>query len=458
MRTASLGVLAVLASVSFGACGDDDGDGGGGSAPCSPEQGTGCAAGEVCEEVEGAQPACFAPVIVEGRVFDIESEAGVSGARVVARDENQAALSPVARTDANGAYRLQVPAKRDTAGNPVSRSFTLRADAAGYQGFPKPPRVALPLDLKDASGQGEKTLKTPTTDVGLIALDDTAGLGTVSGTVEAELPGGALVVAGGATGVADRDGSFMVFNVPAGSLQVSGFKQGLNLVPATAAVTAGQETAGVVLAKAGDATASVSGDVQIVNASGGASTSVILVLEETFEPTLVRGEAPPGLRAGNVTGSFSISGVPDGKYVVLAAFENDGLVRDPDTSIGGTEIQHITVAGQSVAVAGGFKVTGALAVVSPGADGVESVSATPTFRWEDDSSEDEYRVQVFDALGNQVWETSGDFDPGGNAPAEVVYGGPALASGMIYQFRATSIKAGTPISSTEDLRGVFLFQ
>jgi hypothetical protein len=29
---------------------------------------------------------------------------------------------------------------------------------------------------------------------------------------------------------------------------------------------------------------------------------------------------------------------------------------------------------------------------------------------------------------------------------------------MIYQFRATSIKDGVPISQTEDLRGVFLYE
>mgnify|MGYP003512945731 CR=1 FL=1 len=33
---------------------------------------------------------------------------------------------------------------------------------------------------------------------------------------------------------------------------------------------------------------------------------------------------------------------------------------------------------------------------------------------------------------------------------------PALEAGMIYQFRATSIKDGVPISSTEDLKGVFI--
>lgn len=458
IRLAGAVSILVAAALTFGACGDDEGTGGaGGAAPCSPETETGCGTGLVCEEVEGGDPECFAPITVKGRVFDLQTDAGIEGAHVVARDENQAAISPVAVSGPEGAYDLQVPTKRDANGAPLERPFTLRADAQGYLGFPKAPRVALPLDLADATGD-PLVVQSALSDIGLIALEDTAGLGTVSGTVDADIPGGTLVVAGGATGIADFDGGFTVFNVPAGDQTVSGYKQGLNLAPATATVTAGADTPNVVLTQVGDATATVSGSVQIVNASGGASTSVILVLEETFDDTLIRGEAPPGLRDGDVSGGFSIDGVPDGDYVVLAAFENDGLVRDPDTSIGGTEIVHITVAGDSVAVAEGFKVTGALAVVSPGADDIEPVSGTPTFSWEDDSSEDTYTVEVYDALGNLVWETEGNFDPGGNADATVEYGGPALEVGMIYQFRATSIKDGVPISSTEDLKGVFIAQ
>ena len=452
------GLLAAAAAV-VGACGDDaSGAGGnGGGAPCSPEAQTGCADGLVCEEVEGAEPDCFAPVTVKGRVFDLQTDAGIEGAHVVARDENQSAISPVAVSGPEGAYEMQVPSKRDATGVPLERQFTLRADAQGYLGFPKAPRVALPLDLADATGE-PLVVQSALSDVGLIALDDTAGLGSVSGVVDADLPGGTLVVAGGATGVADFDGSFTVFNVPAGDHTVRGYKQGLNLASADATITADADTPDVVLAQVGEATATVSGSVQIVNGGNASTTSVILVLEETFDDTLNRGEAPPGLRDGDVSGAFSFDGVPDGAYVVLAAFENDGLVRDPDTSIGGTQIVHIEVAGAAVSVAEGFKVTGALAVVSPGADDIEVVSGTPTFSWEDDSSEVMYRVEVFDALGNLTWQTEGDFDPGGNADATVDYAGPALESGMIYQFRATSLKDGTPISSTEDLKGVFVAQ
>jgi hypothetical protein len=38
----------------------------------------------------------------------------------------------------------------------------------------------------------------------------------------------------------------------------------------------------------------------------------------------------------------------------------------------------------------------------------------------------------------------------------VVYDGDALQSGMTYQIRITSWKDGSPISRTEDLKGVFI--
>ena len=198
------------------------------------------------------------------------------------------------------------------------------------------------------------------------------------------------------------------------------------------------------------AAGTVSGTVQIVNAPGGSKTSVILVVEGTFDENLARGEAPPGLRAPeaglppDVAGAYTITGVPEGRYVVLAAFENDGLVRDPDISIGGTSILHIQVTAGQTTTVDGFKVTEALAVLGPGADGPEQVT--------DDSSEDEYQISVFDAFGNEVWTATEPRHTGDN-PA-VPYGGP-LETGMYYQFRVTSMKNGTPISRTEDLLGVF---
>jgi hypothetical protein len=208
------------------------------------------------------------------------------------------------------------------------------------------------------------------------------------------------------------------------------------------------------------ALATVTGDVSFVNA-GSNVTSVVLVVKSTFDVNLARGEVPRGLRAANVTGKYEIKDVPAGSYVVLAAFENDGLVRDPDTSIGGTATQEITVASAALTVTG-FKITGALDVVSPGATAAEPVSGTPSFVWKDDSSEDGYLVVVYDTFGKKIWEKADVPLVTGSGNVTQAYGGPALTPGY-YQFRAYSWrdkKGGTGgktyIAATEDLKGVFI--
>ena len=430
---------------------------------CSTSRQTGCEEGEACEEVVGGDPACFAPIFVSGQVVSTADGSAVEGATVVAQDANGVAVSGVAVTDENGEYELAVSVPRDEDGNPAGQTlYTLRADALGYQTFPTPPRVALPVDMTDATGE-PAVVESTATQVALIPLPASPeDLGTVSGTVDADEPAGTLVVVGGQTAIADRDGEFTVFNVPAGTAEVAGYLVGTQLSATTVTVAAGETVDEVTLEATGAATATVSGTVQIVNAPGGSVTTVILVVEETFVENAAKGEAPPGLRAVDVMGEWQIENVPDGDYVALAAFENDDLVRDPDTSIGGTEIIHLSVSGGVVTPdpLGGFKVTEALDVVRPGAEGAEAVTtATPTFVFQDDSSEAGYTVVVYDAFGELVWETEGDFDPGGHEDVEVTYAGPALEPGMYYQFRATSYDGGgVSLSSTEDLRGVFWYE
>jgi hypothetical protein len=205
--------------------------------------------------------------------------------------------------------------------------------------------------------------------------------------------------------------------------------------------------------------ATVSGKVEIVNAPGSPVTSVVLVVEASFSEIYTRGEVPPGLRAGDVSSGFIIEGVPDGRYVVLAAFENDDLVRDPDTSIGGTQIVHIDVAGGEFSVPESFKVTEALDVKEPGAEAPEAISGTPSFTWADDSSEDSYSLVVYNAFGDLIWENDSIERVTGSEWVTLEYGGSALDTGMYYQWRVTSInKKGVPLSTTEDLRGLFFIQ
>ena len=131
---------------------------------------------------------------------------------------------------------------------------------------------------------------------------------------------------------------------------------------------------------------------------------------------------------------------------------------DPDRCIAGTADVHTeVVAGQASVIAQAFKVTGAIAIVSPGATRPEPVTATPPLSWAAVASEDEYLVEVFDAFGRAIWSTT---IAGTNGATSMVYAGPALASGGTYQLRVTASKRqGTgqqcALSRTEDLRGVF---
>ncbi|HEY5945939.1 MAG TPA: hypothetical protein VIV40_10635, partial [Kofleriaceae bacterium] len=79
-------LTAVLALLVAG-CGDDT---------CDPVANTGCDTNQACERVQGGDPTCVAAVVVVGRVFDLDTNAGVGGARIVAVDANGAAVSFVA--------------------------------------------------------------------------------------------------------------------------------------------------------------------------------------------------------------------------------------------------------------------------------------------------------------------------------------------------------------------------
>jgi hypothetical protein len=419
------------------ACGDDE--------TCDPVAQSGCDEG-VCATVENGEPICTDPVYIEGRVFKLEDNASGD----------------------DGRYRLEVPAVRTSDGTPLSLDVTLRADAAGYQAFPSGLRRALPVNLLDAvKGDGQWVLANALTDVGLIVVPAGTGTGTISGTAAPTFDhAGVMVVAEtggvGHDAIADRDGSYAIYNLPPGDYTVAGYARGSVYNPGTASLTAGA-SADVDLSLVDGIGGGITGMVSIVNGGGASQTSVVMFVESTFDEAFMRGAAPPGLRnpdpgiLPNVSGPFTINGVPPGRYVVLAAFENDGLVRDPDTCIAGTDIVHVVVdSNATIVLDESFKVTGALTGLSPTDDAIVD-GGVPTITWTDDSSEDSYRIQVFDSFGNEVWMTT---IPGvsGGTPS-VTYAGPALDAGMFYQSRITSVRTNAggdcEISQSEDLAGVF---
>lgn len=443
-------------------CGEDG--------PCDPIGQTGCDDGQVCESVVGGEPACFAPVAVEGRVFDLADDDGISGARIVAVDVNGAAVSNVVTSGESGAYRLPIPTERNADGSPVSLgTVTLRADAQGYESFPGTLRQPLPIDMSMAVAKGEALIvDSSLTDIGMFAATET-GTGRIQGTVERPDNTTGIVVVAESNGVgyaaiAARDGDYAILNLPPGGYNVTAYAADHNFLGATANVTTKAVDVDIKLSDA--APSAVSGQIEIVDGGGATLTSIVLFIESTFDPVTGRGVTVPGVRAPrtgapDVSGAFTIEGVPAGSYVVVAAFENDGLVRDPDRCIAGTDDVHIQVAAATpLAISQSFKITGALEVMAPGALAAEMITEAPTFKWVDDSAEDQYLVELFDAFGRLVWMKTMPGVSGGQP--SMVYDGDPLLSGMYYQFRVTSSATGggqnpQPCnrSRTEDLKGVF---
>lgn len=451
-----------------------------GNTECRLDDPRSCSSGLVCEQVSGEDvPQCFAPVQVEGKVFDLLSGQPVAGAEVTALTINGTAVTGVAVSGVDGHYTLPIPTERsDSEGTPVGTRVTLRAAARNYRPFPSGVRISLPLDTTGATSAGNEqpwVLASAQTDVGL-----SAGLSAerfwlnVSGTVEVPAGKPALVVIEGNgrvySAVTDASGTFRVFNVTPGSgYTVQAYVKGANYTQVDLQVpSSGMDVSSVSLRRAGDASAVLNGNVQWVAGANSAGTSVVMMVESTFHDLLVRGEVPPGLRAPDpdlaptVTGAFSISGVPDGKYVVLAAFENDGNVRDPDPNISDMQLVHLTVANGIPSLSPSFKVTGAIEIVSPGAgEATDQVTFPPKFRWKPYPSASSYEVRLFDSQGSEVWENlavAADAQ-NGSGVVQAAYTGKALIRGLTYQWRATAKDtAGTPISSTEDLRGLFIVQ
>jgi hypothetical protein len=480
--------LAPLVLLAAAACGSSHHDSG-----CNTADPNACSAGAVCEPVAGSVPACFAPLVVKGQVTDLSTTLAVSGARVVALDANRAPASNVATTDGSGNFTLTVPATRDASGKPVSASVTLRADAQNYQSFPGGIRTSLPIDLSSAtysSNPSQWIVTGQLTAVGLIPLQSTANLFTISGTV-AVPPSrvGVLVVAApgtgngaacvvtppsgptspptGITAIAGSNGGYTIFNVPGAALAidycVNAYGQGVNYTTGSAAISTA--SAIVDLAIKNTTTAAFGGNLIFNQAT--APTSVALVVLSTYDPVLDRGESPPGLVAQVPSGAntYSFTGVPDGSYLALAAFGIDGDVRD-QSGTGGTTPPLVTVTNGSTPTPAGFKITGAVDLTSidgqtptnTGAPIVLTNNTThPTFEWGKQASSASaatFRTDVFDAYGTQVWTTTQSGT--GSGPFTATYAGTALTSGMYYQLRVSALDgSGFLLSQTEDLKGVF---
>src|SRR5216683_4414905 len=413
---------------------------GGNTNQCKLDDPNSCSSGQVCESIlNQTAPSCFYPVQVQGQISDLSSSAPIGGATVSALDENGAPAASVVISATNGSYALRIPTVRaDSTGKPIGRKVALRAAAKNYFNFPTGVRVSLPIDTSaaaQANGSSPYLISGGLADIGLIALSNAAqGRPSISGTVDVSPSQMGVLVVGETSSltiaaIADLSGNFTLFNVPPGSVHLQAYSRGTNYTAVDLSIQAGVDTTGLQIHKSGAPTATLNGTVNLVAGAPG-PTSVILVVESTFNASVIRGEAPPGLRA-------------------------------PDPNIAGTQIPHIVVSGGAVVngVQPSFKVTSAVGMVSPGAgDAVDLTAAQPTFIWQAYPSARTYDLTLFDATGNTVWTKTVTAVTGQNNSA-TYDGATLLISGGFYQWRALAKgNVGNPISQTEELRGVFRVQ
>jgi hypothetical protein len=480
----ALGV--VVAAALLTACGSNS------SSSCDRAAQTGCAAGLVCEPVQGGNPACFKAVAITGTVADLESGTPLNDARVVALDANGAPQSTAGITAGTtnsgtptGAYALAVRAARDSTGKPVQAFVTLRADKQSYQRFPGGVRTALPIDLSTAAlDQATNTwgISSQLTALELVPLSSAVAAFVHGSVARPPSEAGVLVVAepapGGAgpttgsTGIADASGNYAIFNLAPGTAYVvTAYAKGANYTPVTTAALASGDNALAQITLETTAPAQNVGGNLIYNNGATSPVSVTLVVESTYVSSLDRGESVPGLTVSG-SASYSLSGVPDGRYIVLAAFEADGDVRDV-SGTGNTApvemvIQNGALSGGAASVAP-FKIVPAVQLLSIGGTSVSTTPAvvttpSPTFAWQKesvDASAATYRVNVYDTFGTNIWTHDVLAGAGVNSLA---YGGTALQAGMSYQLRILAIKEASPgatgfteLSQTEDLLGVFTY-
>jgi hypothetical protein len=464
-----LGIL-VAAALTGAAC---SGGGGGGRTTCNPSlTPTGCSGDFQCEVVTGGVDAgtlgrCFPPAYLDVTVLDpTQEDKPVVGARVVVTDaDTGAAAGPAGTTSSGGVARVPVVWPRSEPDTTPAHSFNIRVSAVGYLEYPGAARASIPVSV-----QRDPLLSLDPAQATIRVLPfANPPKGAITGTVvrsDAKTPAaGVLVVAEdlnasppvGLSAVSDSAGGFAIFNVESRSYSLSAYFAGMSFPTTPVSVSGAEVHAPKIIADATPALANVTGQVEIVSAASRTSATVVLRIPTTYDVV-------PGLRAAATSGApFTIAGAATGTYQAVAGWGIDGLVLDPDTNIGQTGYQEVSVLGTSppgtAALLDHFKVTDAVTILGPGQSGdVTLVNGVPTFRWQKYPQAEFYIVKVWDGMSaDPTW--IGDSRTTTMTNEQVAYPGtPALVSGFFYQWWVeawTSTPTERQLSHSEDQLGVF---
>lgn len=357
-------------------------------------------------------------------VVESDSSSGIADARVVVIDGDTGESIGLLTTDGDG----------KASGKYEVGPIQLRISHQGYTVSPPFGIPALPVQILP----GESTPIT----VSLNPLP-AGDRGWISGKVtndEGQAAAGALVVVTAADSsvmstTAYTDGTYVLYNVPVGSVSATAFLVGQNFeTVAAVSVTANSNTTQNIMAT-GAAYGEIYGHVSFT-ATSGDIIDITLLYPDTRDKI-------PGLRVETDEGaSFAMTDVPYGDFEIIASLENDGYVLDPDTSV--TQgIPTVSITELAPTVTGmDFKVTGGIELTNPPqiieAD-VPELDATPTFTWVKASSyasAEYYVVEVVDESGETIW---GGFDTAANNFAPLVTVAQSNEPSAVYDFDGSAV-------------------
>jgi len=352
--------------------------------------------------------------------------------------------------------------------------YQLKISAQGYSSVPALRFPPLPVKVNRD--------ETTTITVELFPIDANLVVGAISGTVKSNghPVGGALVIARDAansyTTISAADGSYALYNVAEGEVDIAAYFRKRNFQTLSeVAVAADTTTADQnLVADGNDAYGAIISGVLQFGAGGTAQTTDVTLIDRETR------EVIPYMRKHTDSNNmYTMSGLPNGEFELVASMLNDGNVVDPDESV--------TLGAPLVTVTDGvadprtrnFKITGAVVMDIPSTPDdamVPELTATPTFKWRSKSSyssADDFAIEVVNESGDVVWGGFGGLNPVEGVPAVTVsgdvysidYEGPELQSGRYYQLRIYAMKNVSVsdlypngyklISVTENLDGVF---
>jgi hypothetical protein len=284
--------------------------------------------------------------IVDGTTANPQE--GIADARVILLDAESEPVQTYVTNDNGIVSQSELPIG----------DYQLKISAQGYNSSP-PPRVPpLPVKVK----QGETTTAT----IELFPIDTNLFVGAISGTVSSggNPVAGALVIARGAgdsyTTISAADGSYVLYNVEEGNVDVTTYIKGLNF-PTLSAVTVTDNTTTTDqdLVASGVANGTISGNIQFVAGGTAQATDITLIDRETREVI-------PGMRVYTDTyNDYMMSGLPNGDFEIIASMLNDGNVIDPDEAVTQGDPLVTVTNGVVDPSTRSFKITGAVVMDTP---------------------------------------------------------------------------------------------